>query len=107
VRDTVRAYRLIVEGGQPSEAYNVGTGRGVSVQALLDGLVALARVPVRVVPDPARVKPADIPHLVCDPARLVAATGFKPSRPLEETLADIVEDWRARIGSSEGPTPVR
>jgi GDP-4-dehydro-6-deoxy-D-mannose reductase len=100
VRDVVRAYRLLAEGGLPGEAYNIGSGQGVSVRALLDRLVALARVPLRVVEDAARFKPADIPCLVSNPARLVALTGFKPTRPLEETLAIIVEDWRRRVGSS-------
>jgi nucleoside-diphosphate-sugar epimerase len=34
------------------------------------------------------VRPADIPRLSGDPAKLRAATGWEPAISLEETLAD-------------------
>ncbi len=67
VRDTVRAYRLIVEHGTPGRAYNVCTGRAVSIRDLLDMLLARARVPIQVTVDPARYRPADLPLVVGDP----------------------------------------
>ena len=36
VRDVVRAYRLLVELGTPGEAYNVCSGRGVTVRDVAD-----------------------------------------------------------------------
>src|SRR5439155_1139041 len=40
VRDVAAAYVLLLEKGRAGAAYNVGTGRSVSMQAVLDRLIA-------------------------------------------------------------------
>ena len=47
--------------------------------------------------DPTRLRPADVPRFVGNPARLLELTGWIPSTPLKSTLADLLEDWRARL----------
>jgi GDP-4-dehydro-6-deoxy-D-mannose reductase len=47
--------------------------------------------------DPARLRPSDVPVLVGDPTRLRAATGWEPRISLEQTLRDLLEDWRRRV----------
>jgi GDP-4-dehydro-6-deoxy-D-mannose reductase len=96
VRDTVRAYRAILERGRPGRAYNVCSGRGIAIADLLDGLVARARVAVRVRVDPARFRPNDLPVLVGDPSRIRDELGWTPQIPLEQTLDDLLDYWRAR-----------
>src|SRR6266496_713197 len=59
VRDTVRAYQLILERGVPGRPYNVCSGRAVTIRHLLDLLIARARCPVTVKIDPARYRPND------------------------------------------------
>jgi GDP-4-dehydro-6-deoxy-D-mannose reductase len=104
VRDVVRAYALLLERGAAGEAYNVCTGRGRRVGDVLETLLAAttARIEVRV--DPARLRPADVPALVGDNARLVAATGWQPRIPLDETLRDLLDDWRVRVRAAS-PSP--
>jgi GDP-4-dehydro-6-deoxy-D-mannose reductase len=97
VRDVVRAYRLLVERGDPGEVYNVCSGVDVSIQALADLLVGLARRPVRLVTDPALLRPVDLPVLRGDATRLHAATGWKPEIPIEQTVADLLNDMRQRV----------
>ena len=54
---------------------------------MLDGLVALARVPVSVETDPDRLRPNDTPLLLGDPSRIRHDTGWQPRRAaLEQTL---------------------
>jgi GDP-4-dehydro-6-deoxy-D-mannose reductase len=100
VRDVVRAYWMLLEKGEGGTAYNVCSGRGRRVRELLDVLLAAsgARVEVRV--DPDRLRPSDVPAQVGDPARLRAATGWEPRIPLERTLEDLLDDWRARIATA-------
>jgi GDP-4-dehydro-6-deoxy-D-mannose reductase len=43
------------------------------------------------------MRPADIPTVVCDATRFRAATGWRPSISLEQTLADVLDDWRSRV----------
>ena len=98
VRDTVRAYRAILERGRPCRPYNVSSGRAVSVGEVLDLMVARARVPVRVRVDAARFRPNDLPLLVGDPTRIREELGWTPRIPLSETLDDLVEYWRGVEG---------
>ena len=96
VRDTVRAYRLILERGRAGRVYNVCSGRAITIQELLDRLVARARVPVSINVDPARYRPNDTPLVLGDPARLRDELGWTPEIPLEQTLDDLLEYWRSR-----------
>jgi GDP-4-dehydro-6-deoxy-D-mannose reductase len=97
VRDVVRAYRLLIEAGEAGEVYNVCTGEDLAVQTLADLLVGLARRPVELVPDPALLRPVDLPVLRGDASKLRAATGWRPRIPVEQTVADLLDDMRARI----------
>ena len=55
--------------------------------------------------DHARLRPSDVPVQIGDPAKLVAATGWQPRIPLEQTLRDLLEDWRVdRVGACR-PVP--
>jgi GDP-4-dehydro-6-deoxy-D-mannose reductase len=99
VRDIVRAYRLLVEKGQPGEIYNIGSGRDITLARLLEMLRGLARVPVEVHIDPARLRPVDQPRLLADATKLRAATGWEPIYSIEQTLTDMLDAWRARIGA--------
>ena len=97
VRDTVRAYRLIVERGVPHRPYNICSGRTVAVQELLDTLLSRARVAIRVVEDPARFRPNDTPIVLGNPARARRELGWDAEIPLTQTADDLMEYWRSRV----------
>ena len=97
VRDVVRAYRLLIERGEPGEAYNICSGRAVSVQELAEALLTMTREPMELKPDPELERPVDVPVLLGDYSRLRAATGWTPTIPLEQTLEDLLDDMRARV----------
>jgi GDP-4-dehydro-6-deoxy-D-mannose reductase len=104
VRDTVRAYRLLVERGRPHQPYNVCRGEAFRVGDLLEVLIRHARVPIEVKTDPARLRPNDNPVVLGDSRRLAADTGWAPRLSIDETLRDLLAYWRAEIGS-ESPRP--
>jgi GDP-4-dehydro-6-deoxy-D-mannose reductase len=81
VADVVRAYVLLLGRGVAGETYNVASGEGVGLRDLLDRMMGI--VGYRVVPesDPTLSRAADIPHLVGDPGKLEATTGWKGPRP--------------------------
>lgn len=99
VRDVVRAYRMIVTGGEPGEVYNVCSGRDVAVSELADELLAHASRQMHFVTDESLLRPVDVPVLRGDHAKLTAATGWEPQIALERTLADLLDDWRRRLRS--------
>ena len=97
VRDVVRAYRLLVEAGEAGAVYNVCRGSAVSVQEIAEALLAKASRPMRLVSDPGLQRPVDIPVLVGDNTSLRDATGWEPTIALDQTLSDVLADWRARL----------
>lgn len=97
VRDVVRAYWALLESGRPGEAYNVCSGRGRRMKEMLDILLSHSQAQVEVKLDPKRLRPSDVPVLVGDPRKLRDDTGWEPTRPLENTLGDLLEDWRRRV----------
>jgi GDP-4-dehydro-6-deoxy-D-mannose reductase len=97
VRDVVRGYRLLAQRGDAGEIYNLGSGRGTRIADALDTLTGLARAPIEVFVDPARVRPVDQPLLVADPSKLRAATGWEPRLTMAQTLADMLQHWRVAV----------
>jgi GDP-4-dehydro-6-deoxy-D-mannose reductase len=98
VRDVVRAYRMLVEHGEPGEAYNVCSGHDIAIAELADRLVAMADRPMRLEGDPALQRPVDVPVLRGDYSKLHKTTGWEPSIDLDKTLLAVLDEWRQRVG---------
>lgn len=105
VRDVVRAYSLMALHGRPGEVYNICSGRSVSIQSILDALVSTSGLSVDVQPDPARMRPSDVPDLYGSAAKLQAATGWAPKIPLEQTLQDAYTHWQQTLVPAKAPAP--
>lgn len=91
VRDVTAAYLALLERGASGEVYNVARGEGISLRDVytkLAGIIGADAVPVR---DASLARSGDIPHLVGDPAKLRAATGWMPTRTIDQTLRDVVD----------------
>jgi len=100
VRDTVRAYRAILERGQSGRAYNVCSGRAIAIGEVVDRLVTRSRVPVQLRVDPARFRPNDLPIVEGDPTRIREELGWTPEIPLQRTLDDLLEYWRNQVNAA-------
>ena len=96
VRDVVRAYHLLANRGQPGESYLVCSGTTVSIRLILDTLLELADCPVKIVPDPERMRPAENPTIVGSYQKLKRETGWEPTITLSQSLKDTLEDWLER-----------
>ena len=71
-------------------------GRRPPDSAILDALVARARVAVTVETDPSLLRPNDTAALVGDCSRLHRDTGWSPQIGFEQMLDDLLEYWRAQ-----------
>ena len=60
MRDTVRAYGLLMQKGQAGRPYNVCRGEAFRVGDLLDALVCQSQAAIEVRTDPARLNPNEI-----------------------------------------------
>lgn len=97
VRDVVRAYVLLITSGEPGQVYNVGSGESHSVQEVLDTLLRMGRVPIEVKQDRERMRPADVPEMVCDVTRLRGQTGWQTTISFEDSLRDVLNYWREEM----------
>lgn len=94
VRDMVAAFPLLLTHGRTGEAYNAGRGETFRIQELLDRLVALSRVKLEVRQTPEPGRKADTAVTRADTRKLRSTTGWAPRIPLDQTLADILDEWR-------------
>jgi UDP-glucose 4-epimerase len=70
--------------------YNVGTGRAVSVQEIVDACGAALGRPVRIDQDATRLRKVDRQELLADSTALRRQTGWTPEWSLERTLVDLL-----------------
>ena len=97
VRDVVHAYTRLVQFGVSGETYNVGSGHAIPIQSVLDAIVAQSSVKIAVETDPAKLRPVDVPIIEADTRKIFDATGWKPTIPLEQTIADTLDVWRREL----------
>jgi GDP-4-dehydro-6-deoxy-D-mannose reductase len=101
VRDMVRAYWLAVTRAKPGEVYNIASGHGISIRAMLDQLLALSSAKVKIEVDPDRLRPSDVEILIGDSTKFRADTGWEPRIPFDQTLADLLAYWRETLGARQ------
>lgn len=94
VRDVVRAYGILVQKGEPGETYNVGSGKAVEIQYILDALIAMSKVKIEAKIDPEKLRPVDVKIIEADTTKINEKTGWQPEITLEKTLAETLDYWR-------------
>jgi GDP-4-dehydro-6-deoxy-D-mannose reductase len=101
VRDAVRAVAGLAELGQPGEVYNLCSGVGVTIADLVRKLLRATPTAIEVQPDPLLMRPVEIETQWGDSTKLKRATGWEQRYGLDQTLADVLKDWRVRIQTVE------
>lgn len=94
VRDAVRAVRLIAEKGYAGEVYNIASSKTYTAQEILNKLISMAKTGVKVVQDPARMRPSDTPVVCGNHDKLTAHTGWMPKYSIDDILKDALNYWR-------------
>jgi GDP-4-dehydro-6-deoxy-D-mannose reductase len=97
VRDVVEAYLLLLEQGSLGEVYNVCSGSEQSVRDVLMRLLQLAGVEAAVEQDPLRLRSSEQRRICGSPRKLERDTGWARRHSLDTSLADILNDWEAKL----------
>jgi len=84
---------MIAAQAAAGSVYNVCSGVGHPVRAVLDGMIALSSVPIAVRDDPALLRPGDESIRVGDSGRL-RALGWSPLVGFERMVGDVLDYWR-------------
>jgi UDP-glucose 4-epimerase len=93
VRDVADALqRLLSTRDRAPATFNVGSGRSVSVADLVEVCEEVFARPVEVESAPQRRRAVDRQELLADAQLLREETGWRPTRSLRETLADLLTE---------------
>jgi len=96
VRDTVRAYRLLLEKGHKGEVYNVGSGKAYYIQDIIASLISMSEVAKAKVTLPDSKKETGTANRnYSDNGKIFAHTGFEPKIDICDTLKDVLNDYRS------------
>ena len=104
VRDIVRGYYLALTIGVAGEVYNLCSGAPTAVQGLLDFFRSQSTLDIKVEQDLTRYRPGDVPFVYGDNRKARATLGWQPSIPLQQTLAEVLEYWRAQVRADAHPS---
>ncbi len=97
VRDTVRAYVMLMDHAAPGDTFNVGGDWCGTMGDALDMMLDMTGVKAELKVNPAFVRPIDIPVQIPDSTKLRALTGWQPEIPMRTTLYDLITYWRRKI----------
>jgi GDPmannose 4,6-dehydratase/GDP-4-dehydro-6-deoxy-D-mannose reductase len=100
VRDAVKAYWLLLEKCPAGEVYNVGGEEVMKVGDILETLKSMAKRPIEHRVDPARLRPSDVTLQIPDTSKFRAATGWRPTIPARQTLADLLDYHRRGVAAA-------
>jgi len=97
IRDVADAYLLAATRGRPGEVYNVCSGHSPSIGELIERLRGMSRVKFDTRQDAGRLQRGDVPAQRGDAGKLRRETDWRPLFALDDTLADVLEEWRAKV----------
>lgn len=99
VRDVVDGYvRALLAPDLPAgTVLNLASGVPRRIGDVLQALVAASGAAVRIEPDPARMRPSEIPVAIGSGARAAALLGWAPQIPFDRTLRDVLDGCRASL----------
>jgi GDP-mannose 4,6-dehydratase len=102
VRDAVHAYYLLLtKNPKPGEIYNIGGTYSCTIREMLNYLVSLSKVKnIKIVEDPARLRPIDADLQIPNTKKFMDATGWKPQISFQKTMEDLLNYWRKKVKNS-------
>lgn len=98
VRDIARAYYLTHKCDW-GDVYNVCSGKMYSIKEVVDmacKLLDLGEPKIEV--DPEKLRPSDVSILLGDSTKFRKKTGWTITIPFEQTLQEIIDYWRPKVG---------
>ncbi len=99
VRDCVKAYKLVMQKGNPREIYNVGVGKPIVIKKVLEKLIKISNKKISCKLDPKRMRPSDITQN-CVNASKLKKLGWQPKINLEKTLKDAYKYYKSKAQNS-------
>lgn len=96
VRDIMSAYADIALKGKSNETYNVGSGKAISINSILEIVLSLSSNDIRIEVDKDKFRPVDIPRIAADISKLERDTEWKAKYNITDTIKSMLDYWRSR-----------
>lgn len=100
VRDVCAAYSACVQrvdSIEPGTILNIASGTPRKIGDVLRDLLDAAGLDAKIEQEPARLRANDIPLACADSSRARAVLRWQPVIPWQQTISDVLDDWRMRI----------
>lgn len=94
VRDVVKAYYLLLMKGKKGETYNICSGKGVSLQEIIDKMCGILNISVTLERDPSLIRPNDNRIIIGNADKISREIGWEPSIGIDQSLTDIINWWK-------------
>jgi len=94
VRDIVEGYRLLMQMGKRGEVYNIGSGKGTKISEIIDIMLAMSTKTIKMKIDPEKIRPSDMPVMICDNTKIKNHTSWQNKISLFESIKNVLEYWR-------------
>lgn len=100
VRDAVRAYWVLLEKCIPGDVYNIGGTETLTVGEMLEILKSFSKEKLVHEISEELLRPSDVTLQIPDSSKFVNLTGWKPKFTVKDTLKDLLNFEREKIGCS-------
>lgn len=97
VRDVVKAYFALIKSGIKGETYNVGSGKAVGIDEILDIILSMSTAQIKISVDKNKFRPIDVPIIKADISKIVNHTKWSPSLDIKTTIEDTLNYFRNNI----------
>ncbi len=98
VRDVCAAYVAALNADTaPGAIYNIASGTPRRIGDILDAFIAQSEVTPSIEVEARRLRPTDIERVVGNSMRAHQDLGWAPIVPWQDTLTEVLSDWRSRI----------
>ncbi|MHA1469761.1 MAG: GDP-mannose 4,6-dehydratase [Candidatus Asgardarchaeia archaeon] len=95
VRDTVRAYWMMVNECKYGEVYNIGGNFTMTIREMLDKLIGMSTTKnMKVIVDKSLLRPSDVTLQIPCVDKFKKETGWEPTIDFDITLKDTLNFWR-------------
>ena len=98
VRDVVKAYILLLRKGRRCEPYNICSGKVIVLREVLAFLIreSAGNTSISVEVDAAKLRKTDVHSIIGSNRRISEETGWSPRIPIDQTLRDLLANWREK-----------
>jgi GDP-4-dehydro-6-deoxy-D-mannose reductase len=95
VRDVVWAFDKLLTKGQPGMAYNIASGKSVSIREVLNEMLSISGFrDISIEQDSVRIRENDVPDVVADITAITEMVGWRPQISLRESLEAMYKQYQ-------------